>query len=618
VPYREIDKNFFHVIIIVIFLFNITIPISNVSASDVSINSDEINYTYFSLDENVSIDLNALPIMYGQKTFLTVPWYNLDITMSDNEDFLVISKSNYASDKDTPCILLLWTNSDLDEQLYCNPNDNFPSYYSASISPDGDFIAVCSGDGSIHILPVFYQNNVSEYDHLLMSLSYGERCGAVKFDHLTSDLWAIWEDNPEGHTDFDNNLTRSIVKFEKPIEALNNGKQVNISVERIFEDYSRSWDSQKRIHISDDGNRFFFSSPTTEHTLIWLKNTSVWYELDLVVDDMTADGLWIMEANLDPDTNWKSVNIWPSNGDIFSYRINNISQAQFTLNNDGVVFRETTHAIEDECSGDLIWNHRTVTLNLTNWDNITEKTIDVPVQNLNSQRKFTLTRDSSTMYTIEDGVFSKWEKSVTNPFSTNCVLADNDGNNYGIGIFAIFLAILYVINMSPVWEEEEKQRVEREAQRVEGEAQARRYRNEQRKKKEEKNRKLWNVRKMRLLTIAVEMFSDIKSFEMDYQNEKLEISIGCEPYTIYIEYPDRPVFGMSFGERTKTYANLEYSNALTRTDQSIINEMLDDKNRKVWIKDKPYSRNICPDCGKRYSSNILNNYCTVCDDDADC
>ena len=251
--YREIDKNFFHVIIIAIFLFNITIPISNVSASDVSINSDEINYTYFSLDENISIDLNALPIMYGQQTFLIAPWYtySLDITMSDNEDFLVISKSDHAPDKDTPCILLLWTNSDLDEQLYCNPNDNFPSYYSASISPDGDFIAVCSGDGSIHILPVFYRNNVSEYDHLLMSLSYGERCGAVKFDHLTSDLWTIWEDNSEGHTDFDNNLTRSIVKFEKPIDALNNGKQVNISVERIFEDYSSSWNSQKRIHISE-------------------------------------------------------------------------------------------------------------------------------------------------------------------------------------------------------------------------------------------------------------------------------------------------------------------------------------------------------------------------------
>ena len=398
--YREIDKNFFHVIIIAIFLFNITIPISNVSASDVSINSDEINYTYFSLDENISIDLNALPIMYGQQTFLIAPWhtYFLDITMSDNEDFLVISKSKHSPDKHTPCILLLWTNSDLDEQLYCNPNDNFPSYYSASISPDGDFIAVCSGDGSIHILPVFYRNNVSEYDHLLMSLSYGERCGAVKFDHLTSDLWAIWEDNPEGHTDFDNNLTRSIVKFEKPIDALNNGKQVNISVERIFEDYSSSWDSVKRIHISDDGNRFFFSSPTTENTLIWLKNTSIWYELDLVVDDITTEFLWDFVAR------------------------------------------------EDECSGDLIWYWRTVTLNLMNRDNITEKTIDVPVQNLNSRgRQFTLTRDSSTMYTIEDGVFSKWGKSITNPFSTNCVLADNDGNNYGIGIFKILKFVLLII-----------------------------------------------------------------------------------------------------------------------------------------------------------------------------
>ena len=214
-------------------------------------------------------------------------------------------------------------------------------------------------------------------------------------------------------------------------------------------------------------------------------------------------------------------------------------------------------------------------------------------------------------------------------------LAEKDGNNGHLVIFGIFLAILivkkvdewssYMIKMSPVWEEEEKQRVirkgEEEKQRVEREAQARRYRNEQRKKKEEKNRKLWNVRKMRLLSIAVEMFSDIKSFEMDYLNEELKISIGCEPYTTYIEYPNRPVLGMSFSEQTKTYANLVYSNALTRTDQSLINEMRDDKNRKVWIKDRPSSRIICPNCRKRYSTYLnrpYSKYCIVCDDDADC
>jgi hypothetical protein len=186
-----------------------------------------------------------------------------------------------------------------------------------------------------------------------------------------------------------------------------------------------------------------------------------------------------------------------------------------------------------------------------------------------------------------------------------------------LAIFAIFL----VIWTPKEAEEEEKQRVEREAQRVEREAQARRYRNEQRKKKEEKNRKLWNVRKMRLLSMAVEMFSDIKSFEMDYLNEELNISIGCEPYTTYIEYPNRPVLGMSFSEQTKTYANLVYSNALTRTDQSLINEMRDDKNRKVWIEDRPSSRIICPNCRKRYSTYLnrpYSKYCIVCDDDADC
>ena len=414
---------------------------------------------------NVTPNLYYMPAPLSEQysyRFIQNSWgsMNLDIAISPDEDFLVVSME---SSKSSSCILLVWMNESLENQLYCNYQGGIlPSYHGAAISPDGEYIAVCSGrhheissGGSIHILPVTNYNGPT---HKIASLDLNDLgpdydCSAVGFNPITSDLWSVWSrgnmDEQEGGDTY--SITRSIIKFERSQIDLGDWGQVNRVIVMAYDDSANvNARGTKQIHFSDDGKIIVFpdarsiewwnrDSPHVGQDLVLsLRNQShpscgkegefsvCWGDGDLGenVERMdrsfavSPDGMWIASTGMIMDGEKRNqcfIDIRSPMDGNSSLQIDTYGcrKAVFTQDSASVVFQDgdsPSHPATGWVEGT---DRRMVSVELPSIG--TQESVSFHIGGVTNLEAFAFTRDYGAMYTLEEGVVAKWTASVPRP-----------------------------------------------------------------------------------------------------------------------------------------------------------------------------------------------------------